>query len=148
MRRMLPQPASQTCSPEPGDRTVRVHQDLPEAQLRTHRSELVEPDNFDDFWARTLGEAAVHDPTPDVRPVATPLANLTVSDVVFPGFGGHLIRAWYRRPATPEPLPVVVSYVGYGGGRGHWAENLLAAAAGFAHLHVDTRGQGAGWSRG
>jgi cephalosporin-C deacetylase len=125
-----------------------VHQDLPETELRTYRSGLVEPDDFDEFWARTLKDAAAHDPTPAIEPVPTPLTAVSVSDVTFPGFGGHPVRAWYRRPATSEKLPVVVSYVGYGGGRGHWAENLLAASAGFAHLHVDTRGQGAGWSRG
>ncbi len=125
-----------------------MHQDLPEAQLRTYHSSLVEPDDFDAFWGRTLAEAAVHDVRPEVTPLVTPLRSVAVSDVVFAGFGGHPVRAWYRRPRTKEPLPVVVSFVGYGGGRGHWSENLVASAAGFAHLHVDTRGQGAGWSRG
>lgn len=125
-----------------------MHQDLPEAELRTYRSALVEPADFDDFWTRTLEDSAAHDATPTVTAVATPLTVVSVSDVTFPGFGGHPVRAWYRRPAGTRALPVVVSYVGYGGGRGHWAENLLVAAAGFAHLHVDTRGQGAGWSRG
>ena len=126
-----------------------MHQDLSEAELRAYRSALVEPDDFDDFWARTLADAAGHDPTPEVTPVAAPLTTVSVSDVCFRGFGGHPVRAWLRRPAgAADLLPVVVSYVGYGGGRGHWSENLLLAAAGFAHLQVDTRGQGAGWSRG
>ena len=128
-----------------------MHQDLPEEQLRTYRSGLVEPDDFDEFWARTLTDAATHDPTPELSPVPAGLATVDVGDVIFRGFGGHPVRGWFRRPAgaaASEPLPVVVSYVGYGGGRGHWSENLLLAAAGFAHLQVDTRGQGAGWSRG
>ena len=125
-----------------------MHQDLPEAQLRTHRSGLVEPGDFDEFWSRTLAEAATHDRPPAVTTVPTPLRSVAVSDVTFAGYGGHPVRAWYRRPVTDERLPVVVSYVGYGGGRGHWSENLLWACSGFAHLQMDTRGQGAGWSRG
>ncbi len=125
-----------------------MHQDLPEAELRTYRSRLVEPDDFDAFWSRTLAAAAEHDRAPGVTSVSTPLRTITVSDVSFAGYEGHPVRAWYRRPATDEPLPVVVSYVGYGGGRGHWSENLLWAGSGFAHLQMDTRGQGAGWSRG
>ena len=127
-----------------------MHQDLPEAELRAYRSSLVEPADFDDFWTRTLADAADQDPTPQLSRVTAPLRAVEVSDVRFRGFGGHPVRAWFRRPTAPapSPLPVVVSYVGYGGGRGHWSENLLWAAAGFAHLQVDTRGQGAGWSRG
>lgn len=46
------------------------------------------------------------------------------------------------------PLPTVVEFVGYGGGRGHAVDNLFWSSAGFAHLQMDTRGQGSGWSRG
>lgn len=126
-----------------------MHQDLSRDELNRYISALVEPADFDDFWARTLAMAAKHDASPHVVAVATPLVTLEVGDVTFPGFGGHPIRAWFRRPVgVREALPLVVSFVGYGGGRGHWTENLLWSAAGYAHLHVDTRGQGAGWSRG
>ncbi len=126
-----------------------MYSDLPEAELWQYRSTLVEPDDFDEFWSRTLADARRHDTAPVLTRVATPLTTLTVDDVTFPGFGGDPVRAWYRRPAGVEgPLPVVVQYVGYGGGRGHALESLLWASAGFAHLHMDTRGQGSGWSRG
>ena len=130
-----------------------MHHDLPEDELRRYASALVEPPDFDSFWARTLAEAAAADRAPEVRPVPTPLATVEVSDVTFAGFGGHPVRGWLRRPAITTAtatgrLPLVVSYVGYGGGRGHWSENLLWSAAGYAHLLVDTRGQGSGWSRG
>jgi cephalosporin-C deacetylase len=42
----------------------------------------------------------------------------------------------------------VVQYVGYGGGRGLVQEDTFWAAAGYAHLIMDTRGQGSGWSSG
>jgi cephalosporin-C deacetylase len=77
------------------------------------------------------------------------LVALRVFDVTFSGWNGQRIRAWLRVPAgATGPLPTVVEYVGYGGGRGAANGNLLYAAAGYAHLHMDTRGQGAAWSRG
>ncbi|HYQ73776.1 acetylxylan esterase [Cellulomonas sp.] len=126
-----------------------MFQDLPEPALWEHASALVEPADLDDFWARTLADSRRHDAPPVLVAEPTPLTTVDVWDVTFPGFAGDPVRAWYRRPAgTDGPLPVVVQYVGYGGGRGAPWENLLWASAGFAHLQMDTRGQGSGWSRG
>lgn len=123
--------------------------DLPADQLATYRSAQVEPPDFDDFWAGTLVEAAGHDIGVRVRPVTTGLITVDTYDVTFRGYAGQEVRAWLRVPAGHTgSLPAVVQYVGYGGGRGHALESLLWASAGFAHLHMDTRGQGAGWSTG
>ncbi|MFC5381741.1 acetylxylan esterase [Aquipuribacter nitratireducens] len=127
-----------------------MHTDLPLEELRVRRSAVVEPADFDDFWARTLDEARrADDEAPRLAPVSHPLRTLVVDDVTFPGFAGEPVRAWFRRPARADGrLPVVVEHVGYGGGRGHVLDGLAWASAGFAHLLVDSRGQGAGWSRG
>ncbi|MFI2648527.1 acetylxylan esterase [Micromonospora fulviviridis] len=126
-----------------------MYTDLPEAELRSYRSALLEPDDFDAFWADTLAEARACDGDLAVTPLDTPLTGLDVFDVTFPGFAGQSVRAWLRVPrGAAGRLPTIVQYVGYGGGRGHPLENLLWAAAGFAHLQMDTRGQGSGWSRG
>ncbi|MFW2512171.1 acetylxylan esterase [Demequina sp. SO4-13] len=42
----------------------------------------------------------------------------------------------------------MVEVNGYGGGRGLAIERTVWAAAGYAHLYIDTRGQGAGWGSG
>ncbi|MEU4478955.1 acetylxylan esterase [Micromonospora sp. NPDC023966] len=126
-----------------------MYTDLPEAALRTYRSAMREPDDFDAFWADTLAEARECDGDLAVTPLDTPLTGLDVFDVTFPGFAGQPVKAWLRVPrGAAGRLPTIVQYVGYGGGRGHPLENLLWAAAGFAHLQMDTRGQGSGWSRG
>ena len=84
-----------------------------------------------------------------VEPVDSGLATIDVFDVTFPGFRGQPIRAWLRLPRhRTAPPPAVVQYVGYGGGRGRPTEELLWASAGFAHLQMDTRGQGSSWSVG
>lgn len=126
--------------------------DLPEPDLRTYRSSQSDPEDFDSFWADTLADARRFDPIVSVVPVRSGLSSLDVFDVTFAGFAGQPVRAWLRLPAATAdaggPLPCVVQYVGYGGGRGHALENLFWASAGFAHLQMDTRGQGSSWSTG
>ena len=123
--------------------------DLPLDQLRSHRSESVEPSDFDAFWSTTLAEARKHDLDARFERVHTGLTAVEVHDVTFAGFDGHPVKGWFVLPAgTAEPLPVVVEFIGYGGGRGLAHTHLLWAAAGFAHFVMDTRGQGSGWATG
>ena len=123
--------------------------DLPLAQLETYRSAAVAPDDFDERWAATLAEARAVPMVPVVTPVTTGLKLVDVFDVTFPGFGGDPVRAWLVVPAgTATRLPVVVTYQGYGGGRGLPIEHLTWANAGYAQLFMDTRGQGSSWGSG
>lgn len=123
--------------------------DMPLDEMRTRRSSAVEPADFDQFWADTLGQARQYDLGASFEPVDTGLATVDSYDVTFAGFGGHPVRGWFTLPAgTTEPLPVVVEFVGYGGGRGFAHSHLLWASAGYAHFVMDTRGQGSGWSVG
>ena len=127
----------------------RVLTDLSTQELLTYRSAQVLPPDFDDFWKQTLEEAAAFDPEVRVRPVPTRLSTIATYDVTFRGYAGQDVRAWLRVPAAAGgPLPTVVQYVGYGGGRGHVLENLLWSSAGYAHLQMDVRGQGSTWSLG
>ncbi|MDN3295221.1 acetylxylan esterase [Streptomyces ficellus] len=123
--------------------------DLPLEQLRTYRSASPEPEDFDAFWAKTLDEARSHDLDARFERVDAHLATVEVYDVTFAGFGGHPVKGWFVLPAgTTQPLPVVVQFVGYGGGRGLPHTHLLWASAGCAHFVMDTRGQGSGWAGG
>lgn len=124
--------------------------DLPEAELRAYRSTQVDPADFDTFWQSTLAESRAAAPAgAELELLDVGLRTLDVYDVTFPGFAGQPIRAWLRVPrGAAGPLPAVVQYIGYGGGRGRPTENLTLASAGFAHLFVDTRGQGSSWSIG
>ncbi|MFF8027098.1 acetylxylan esterase [Streptomyces sp. NPDC007896] len=123
--------------------------DLPLDELRAYRSASVEPEDFDTFWAKTLQEAREHDLDTRFEPVETPLKTVKVYDVTFAGFGGHPVKGWLTLPAwANSPLPTVVEFVGYGGGRGLSHTHLLWASAGFAHFVMDTRGQGSAWGGG
>ncbi|MFH8606910.1 acetylxylan esterase [Streptomyces sp. NPDC018029] len=126
--------------------------DLPLDELRRYRPDLPEPDDFDAFWEKTLLEAREHELDARFEAVELPLTGVRVLDVTYAGFGGHPVKGWLVLPAGAEdgePLPVVVEYIGYGGGRGLPHMHLLWAAAGYAHFVMDTRGQGsAGWAQG
>ncbi|GAA3133840.1 acetylxylan esterase [Streptomyces rameus] len=123
--------------------------DLPLGELRTYRSESREPEDFDAFWDKTLQQARAHELDARFEPVECGLSTIEVYDVTFAGFGGHPVKGWLRLPAgTTQPLPLVVEFLGYGGGRGLPHESLLWASTGRAHFLMDTRGQGSGWDRG
>ncbi|GAA0940845.1 acetylxylan esterase [Pseudonocardia zijingensis] len=123
--------------------------DLPLDELVAYRPDVTRPDDFDAFWARTLNEARGHDLAVRVEEVDTPYRTVTVRDVSFAGFGGDRIGAWFTVPRGEDgPLPAVVEFIGYNGGRDLPGESLRWASAGYAHLLVDTRGQGARWGGG
>ena len=116
--------------------------DLPLAELETYRPGVREPADFDASWAATLAQARDGAAVLDATPVDNRLALVDTWDVTFRGYGGHPIKAWLSRPAGAADLPVVVEYIGYGRGRALPHERITWAAAGYAHLFMDTRGQG------
>ncbi|MFI7011096.1 acetylxylan esterase [Streptomyces sp. NPDC050145] len=122
--------------------------DLSLAECLALRPELDEPAGLDAFWARTLdaerGQGAAA--RAEFTLVDTGLSQITTYDVTFPGHAGEPVRGWLHLPAAAprQPLGCVVEFLGYGRGRGLAHEQFLWAAAGYAHLVVDTRGQG--WS--
>jgi cephalosporin-C deacetylase len=123
--------------------------DLRADELPGYHSAQVDPPDFDEFWRLTLAEARSYDLAATAVAVETGLTTIDVYDVTFAGYGGDPIRAWLRVPAgSAGPLPTVVEFMGYGGGRGLAEDRLLLASSGFAHLAVDTRGQGSAWSVG
>lgn len=116
--------------------------DLPLPELERYRPDRDEPADFDAFWNETLEVSRGRRQMPDCVPIDVGLRTLTVFDVTFGGYCGQPIKAWYLRPASaPDPLPCVVEFAGYGGGRGEPTERLLWASAGYACLLVDSRGQ-------
>lgn len=123
--------------------------DLPLDQLQTYLPARVEPPDFDSFWAQTLAEARRFPLEARFTPIETGLTLVDAFDVTFNGYAGQPIKGWLLLPRQRSaPLPCVVEYIGYGGGRGHPLDWLLWANAGYAHLVMDTRGQGSAWRAG
>lgn len=119
--------------------------DLPETELAKYRTAVEAPADLERFWDRTLKSARERSWDPKVERVEAGLRLIEVYDVTFSGFDGEPIKAWYRRPAGSDtPLPTIVCYQGYTGGRGLPHQVGPWPLAGYATLEVDSRGQGAG----
>jgi cephalosporin-C deacetylase len=116
-----------------------------EHELRDYRSAQVLPADFADFWGATLVAGRARAWQPQAVPVETGLTAIDVFDLSFAGFDGDPVHAWLRLPRHRNgPLPAVVHFSGYGAGRGDAIDDLTWSAAGYAHLIMDTRGQGDG----
>ncbi len=121
--------------------------DLPLAELRTYRPEVPEPPDLVDFWTATVAESRAPELALECAPVDNKLAVIDSYDVTYAGYGGTPVKAWLHLPAgAGGPLPTVVQYHGYSGGRGFPHASTLWAQAGYAQLVMDTRGQG--WNAG
>ena len=123
--------------------------DLTQDELEAYVPALETPNDLQEFWARTLARNAADPIDVKVDRVPTHLMTLDHYDVSFSGYDGARINAWLVRPAgIDRDLPLVVEFQGYNGGRGLPVERLTWASAGYAHLFVDTRGQGGTWGGG
>ena len=123
--------------------------DLPLEQLKTYLPPRQEPTDFDEFWRKTLAETRQHPLNAVFEPVDYGLRTVETFDVTFNGYGGQPIKGWLLLPRQRSgPLACVVEYIGYGGGRGFPLDWLGWSDAGYAHLVMDTRGQGSTWQPG
>ena len=123
--------------------------DMSLEDLQRYWPERTEPADFDSFWQQTLSEARQHSLDARFEPVDYGLTLVDVFDVTFSGFGGQRVKGWFLLPKQRSgPLPCVVEYIGYGGGRGFGFEHLLWPNMGYAYFMMDTRGQGSVWRRG
>lgn len=119
--------------------------DLTLEECRRLRPSLPEPPDFDRFWEDTLASALPADGSPRLAEVDSGLSLVTTYDLEFAGYEGQPVRGWLRTPRGAHgPLGCVIEFLGYGRGRGLPHEDLAYACAGYAHLLIDTRGQG--WS--
>jgi cephalosporin-C deacetylase len=123
--------------------------DMPLPKLRKYRPKREEPRDFDAFWKRTLQETAKHPLDAKFKLFDAGMVTLETYDVTFSGYGGQPIKGWFSVPKMRGgKVPCVVEYIGYGGGRGFATDRLFWQSAGYAHLLMDTRGQGSTWSKG
>ena len=123
--------------------------DMPLERLREYRTQTAEPVGLDEWWAKRLADsrkrarpAALCRHEPDLY------GTVEVHDATFSGAGGDRIRAWYLKPAGAVRPPVVVKFIGYGGGRGAPGEHMLLPALGYGVFVMDSRGQGGRWTYG
>lgn len=123
--------------------------DMPLSDLETYRPDTSCPADLDAFWARTLEENPFESDKIRKEQASLDLKDIDVYDVSFPGYGQTEIKAWFQTPRQVDPeTPVIVEYVGYGGGRDLGEQNLTWVTFGHPVLRMDNRGQAAHWGSG
>jgi cephalosporin-C deacetylase len=124
--------------------------DLTPEQLKQYKPDTSEPDDFDQFWATTLKESEQKKTAAlTLTPYEHEFPLIEMYDAEFPGFMGQPVKGWFLKPrGSKGPLPVIVEYIGYGGGRGFPFDWLSWPVSGYAFFVMDTRGQGSVWRTG
>lgn len=108
---------------------------------------LPTPPDYRSFWHTALDDARRHPLAVRRDLVDTGLTTVEVFDISFTGSRGRQVSGWLRLPRRRSgALPAVVHANGYGAGRLDAIDDLTWSAAGFAHLVVNTHGQGGGSS--
>lgn len=117
--------------------------DMPLNELQNYLPQREEPADFEVFWQQTLAETAQFPLNAQFEPVDEGWQTIEAYDVTFAGFGGQPVRGWFLLPRhRTGPLPCVVQYLGYSGGRSFISDWLAWPSLGFAYFVMDTRGQG------
>lgn len=123
--------------------------DLSIDELRKFKPDRKEPEDFDAFWEKTISDAEKHELNAIFTPKDFGLTMFETFDAQFNGYAGQPIKGWFILPKDQDkPLPCIVQYIGYGGGRGFPTDWLLFPSSGFSTFIMDTRGQGSSWSAG
>ena len=118
--------------------------DLGIDEARTYRPNVPEPDGFDSFWAETLDEYSGVPQDLTAVPFDNRQALIDTWDLSWAGYHNSRVSGWLHAPAAVNgPLPLVIEYLGYSSSRGVPIGSVFAAA-GYAHIVVDPRGQGWG----
>ena len=123
--------------------------DMPLEELQTYTPPRQELPDFDAFWQASIAETRRHPLAARFEPVDYGLRAQETCDVTFTGYNGQPVKGWLLLPRQRQgKVPCVVEYIGYGGGRGFPTDWLLWSSVGYAHLVMDTRGQGSAWRPG
>jgi len=117
--------------------------DMPFEQLPEYKGTNPRPDDFDEFWDRSLAEMHALGTDAELVPAdfQTPFAECF--HLYFTGVGGARVHAKLLRPVDrAEPGPAVLMFHGYSGSSGDWSDKLGYAALGYTVAALDCRGQG------
>lgn len=117
--------------------------DWPYEKLVDYKPELTLKDDFNEFWDRNLEESKKVPLNAEFTELEDSLPLARVYDVAFDGADGVRVRGWFLTPCSVEkPLPAVVQFIGYTGGRDYPHALASHVLNGFCAFIMDSRGQG------
>lgn len=112
-------------------------------RLVDYQPPLTMADDFHQFWHGNLEQSSMVPLNPSFDPVDDLLPQACVYDVSFDGVDGVRVRGWFITPRQVSgPLPTVVKFIGYSGGRSQAHSHAHHVLNGFNVFVMDSRGQG------
>lgn len=117
--------------------------DWPLEKLVDYQPALTAAPDFNSFWDAQLAQSRKMPLNGEFAEVQDSLPLARVYDAAFDGADGVRVRGWFLTPReVKKPLPAVVQFIGYTGGRDF--PHALAAHVlnGFCAFIMDSRGQG------
>jgi len=114
-------------------------------QLKNYKGIGDAPKDYDDYWARALGELS--QASLDYQLVKSYFVTRSCDayDLYFTGVGGAKIHCQFLKPKsipTGTKIPAIAVFHGYWTNCGDWTGKLGYIAEGFCVLAMDVRGQG------
>lgn len=117
--------------------------DWPLEKLVDYRPALTTRADFDVFWASARAQSDKVPLNATFTPVRDALPLAHVYDVAFDGVDGVRVKGWFLTPRDiSRPLPAVVQFIGYTGGRDYPHALSFHVLNGFCAFTMDSRGQG------
>lgn len=117
--------------------------DWPLEKLVEYRPALTAPPDFNAFWDAELARSQQVPLKGEFTEVKDSLPLARVYDAAFDGADGVRVRGWFLTPTeVSRPLPAVVQFIGYTGGRDYPHALASHVLNGFCAFIMDSRGQG------
>ena len=117
--------------------------DMPLEELVDYCPPQTSQPDFDAFWCRCCAESDAVPLNAEFELESDTMPLVRVYDVAFDGADGVRVKGWFLAPIdVPKPLPTVVHFIGYTGGRDYPHQLAPHILNGFCAFIMDTRGQG------
>ncbi len=117
--------------------------DMPLEKLQTYQGVNPRPDDFDEFWDRSLAEMRAIDPKPQFKPYPFPSKIGDCYELTFTSTKGAKIYAKFIKPKNIiGKVPAILKFHGLSGASSSWSNLISFASMGYCVAYMDCRGQG------
>jgi len=111
-------------------------------ELKRYQGINPKPEDFDQYWEKSLKEMKSIDAEVELRPYKTSSKYAECFDLYYNGVEGARIHAKYLRPKNSKgPHPAICMFHGYSANSGEWVDKMNYVAQGFCVAALDCRGQ-------
>lgn len=117
--------------------------DMSLERLKVYNGVNPRPDDFDEFWDRSIAEMNEIDPCPNFKKIDFPSVIADAYELTFTSTKNARIYAKFMRPKNIEgKAPAILMFHGLSGCSSEWSSLLNYVSQGFCVAFMDARGQG------